>query len=85
MSKKKELNNVSTENNTPVTTNKQRNKVDFAAEVARLRAMPAMVGVADRLEEAMSDEVAAKDQLRTVRKRLRKMHSGILTVLGENR
>lgn len=60
-------------------------KVDFTAEIARLRAMPSMTGVADRLEEAVGDVTSKNDELKAVRRRLRKMYSGILTVLGESK
>lgn len=60
-------------------------KVDFASEVTRLRAIPNMSGVADKLAEAVADESAMREQLKGTRRRLRKMYSGILTVLGESK
>jgi len=60
-------------------------RTDLNAELARFRGMPNMSGIADKLEEAMEDENTSKEQLKSVRKRLRKMYNGILTVLGESR
>jgi len=83
MSKKKERTDMP--DTTPAPATPKRAKVDYASEVSRFRALPNMFGVADKLAEAVADEQAVKEQLRSTRRRMRKMYAGILTVIGEGK